>query len=298
MNISASQVKELREATGVGMMDCKKALAENGGDMEKAIIWLRERGMSRAAQKAGRIAAEGVVVFALNSASNKAAILELNCETDFSGKNEDFRAFADKIAEIALKSESQSAEALLEASFEGSKTVASALTELIAKVGENMNLRRVQFVTADYISAYSHMAGKIGTLVMFSGAQSAALKDLGADLAMHVAACSPKYFDSYSVDASELEQEKDIARKKILEQGKTGPMVEKILEGQIQRFYKEVCFIDQPFVKEQKLSVAEHAKQAVKDASLKGFLRFQLGEGIEVKKGNFAEEVAAQIAKS
>lgn len=297
MSISAAQVKELREITGVGMMDCKKALIETNGDLEKAIVWLRERGMSRAAKKAGRTAAEGMVAFAVNDNHTKAAIIELNCETDFAGKNEDFRSFAKKVVDLALAKETKTVEELENVKLEEGNSVKDALTELIAKVGENMNLRRAQFVEADYVVGYSHMGGKIGTLVAFNGKPSDKLTEVGNDLAMHVAASAPKYFDSTQVDPAELEQEKAIARKKLEEEGKPADMIDKILAGQVSKFYKEVCFVEQPFVKEPKLSVTQYVKQSGCQASLKSFVRFQLGEGIEVKKENFADEVAAQLNK-
>ena len=294
MGISAAQVKELREATGVGMMDCKKALTETDGNLEKAIVWLREKGLSKAAKKAGRTAAEGVVVFALNDNKTKAAIVELNCETDFAGKNEDFRAFADKAVQIALKECTSSVEQLNACTIDG-KSVQETLAELIGKVGENMVLRRVQLLEGDYVAGYSHMGGKIGTLVCFSGSQSEKLQEVGADLAMHVAASAPKYFDSASVDPAELEQEQAIAKKKLLDQGKPENMLDKIIGGQIKRFYKDVCLVDQPFVKEPKISVSQYVSQSGCGGEATGFIRFQLGEGIEVKKENFADEVAAQI---
>ncbi|NRA43882.1 MAG: elongation factor Ts [Oligoflexales bacterium] len=298
MAITAAQVKELRQSTGVGMMECKKALVENDGDMDKAIRWLREKGMARAAKKAGRTAAEGVVEIAVSDSKKEAAIVELNCETDFAGKNEDFRAFAEGVTKAALDNKINDIEALKALEWNGS-TVEKQLTELIGKVGENMSLRRVNYASTEegVISGYSHMGGKIGTLVVLSGDSSDKAIEVGNDLAMHVAASAPKYLNRDSVSGDELEQEKEIARKRLKEQGKPDDIIEKALMGQVNKFYGEVCFVDQPFVKEPKLTVNKYVKQAGVNANISSFVRFQLGEGIEVKQENFAEEVAAQLKK-
>ena len=298
MAITAAQVKELRQATGVGMMECKKALEANDGNMEQAVVWLRERGLARAAKKAGRTAAEGVVLFKVSDSKKEAAILELNCETDFAAKNTDFQAFAQSAIELALTHKTDSLEALKAVESNG-VTLDRQLTELISKVGENMTLRRVRYVSVDegFVAAYSHMGGKIGTLVMLSGEASDKIAEVGADLAMHVAAVAPKYHKRDEVQTTELEQEKEIARKRLQEQGKPEHIIEKALIGQVNKFYSDVCFVEQPFVKEPKLSVTQYIKQAGVKAEATGFVRFQLGEGIEVKQENFAEEVAAQLKK-
>lgn len=296
MAITAAQVKELRQATGVGMMECKKALVENDGDIEKAVIWLREKGMARAAKKAGRTAAEGIVEIAVSGDRKRAAVVELNCETDFAGKNENFIEFAKAVSELALEGRVGSLEDLKNTKLAG-ETVADALTALIAKVGENMNLRRVQYleVAEGYIASYSHMGGKIGVLVQFEGEASDRLAEVGADVAMHVAASSPKYLERSQVATTELDQEKEIARVRLREQGKPEDIIEKALMGQVNKYYAEVCLVDQPFVKEPKLSVSKFIQQSGVKAELKGFVRYQLGEGIEVKQENFADEVAAQL---
>ncbi|MEZ4741257.1 MAG: translation elongation factor Ts [Bdellovibrionota bacterium] len=299
MTIKASQVKELREKTGVGMMECKKALVENGGDLEKAILWLRERGMSRAAKKAGRVAAEGICSVLVNAERTAGVILEVNCETDFSAKNADFQSFVNIATQVALENEVQSIEQLAETKMEDS-TVGQKLTDLIAKVGENMNIRRVSVLKAEangLISGYSHMGGKIGTLVRLNGASNEEVATLGQDVAMHVAAAAPRYLNRDSVDASELAQEQELAKKKLIEEGKPEDIIEKIMVGQINKFYSEVCLVDQPFVKEPKLSVSKHIQQSKLGVELTGFVRYQLGEGIEKKSENFAEEVAAQLNK-
>ena len=297
MNISAQQVKELRQATGAGMMECKNALQENAGDMQQAIVWLRERGMARAAKKAGRTAAEGVVEFLIATDGTQAAMVELNCETDFADKNEDFRGFARSLAQCALTNKTQSAEALSRAKI-GSTTVSEQLLQLIAKIGENMTVRRVAYVhePKGRIFGYSHMGGKIGTLVTFKGnVTHPKMADVGADLAMHVAAASPRFLTRDQVVATELEQEKAIIRKRLLDEGKPENIVEKALLGQVNKYYQEICLLDQAFVKEPKLSVTSYIKQSGADVTLARYDRFQLGEGIEVTKTDFAAEVASQI---
>jgi len=298
MSITASQVKELREKTGVGMMECKKALEENAGNMEKAILWLRERGMSRAAKKADRVAAEGIVEVYVNDDHNAGVVLELNCETDFVSKNDDFRKFAHDCALIALKNNLNSADDLLAATMESGATVKNTLTEMIAKIGENMNVRRCTVVKAPngLVAGYIHMGGKIGTLVALEGGiKNDALGALGKDVAMHVAAASPRYMTSEEVNKSELEQERELARKKLIEEKKPEAMIEKILEGQMKKFYKEVCLVDQAFVKDPDTNVATLVQKQGGGSKLVKFVRFHLGEGIEKKETDFAAEVAAQL---
>ena len=298
MAISAGMVKDLREKTGVGMMECKKALEENAGDMEKAIVWLRERGMSRAAKKEGRVTAEGIVEVYVNPAKDAGVLLEVNCETDFVSKNEQFQKFTKDLAELALKSKASNVSELEHLKL-GSETVKERLANLIATIGENMQLRRVQVVstTNGVVSGYSHMGGRIGTLVAVEGAKGADVEELGKDLAMHVAAAGPRYLSNTEVDTAELDLEKEIARKKLLEEGKKPEMIEKILVGQMSKFYKEVCFLEQGFIKDPNVAIAKHVDNTKKGAKISAFARFQLGEGIEKKKENFAEEVAAQLKK-
>lgn len=300
MAISAGQVKELREKTGVGMMECKKALEENAGDMDKAIVWLRERGLARASSKAGRAAAEGLVIDCVSSDRTAAVLVELNCETDFVTKNDDFVQFAKKIAKLALDKKARSVEELKTLPFEGGSNVGDFLTGLIARIGENMNIRRLQTLSISNgtIVSYNHMGGKIGALVALASAQGPQAEELGKDVAMHIAASTTlRYMEPSEVAASEIEQEKDIARKRLLEEGKPANMLEKIVEGQISKFYKEVCLLEQPFVKDPKVSVSKHVSAVIKDAKIAGFVRFQLGDGVEKKQEDFAAEVAAQLKK-
>ncbi len=296
--ISAGMVKDLREKTGVGMMECKKALEENAGDLEKSIVWLRERGMSRAAKKEGRVTAEGIVEVFVAPSKDSGVLVEVNCETDFVSKNEDFQKFTRELAALALKTKASNISEL-ETQKLGAETVKERLAGLIARIGENMQIRRVQVVSTSngVVTGYSHMGGKIGTLVALEGATGADVEELGKDLAMHVAAAGPRYLLNSEVDTTELELEKEIARKKLLEEGKKPEMIDKILVGQMNKFYKEVCFVEQAFIKDPSVSVSKHVENAKKGVKITSFARFQLGEGIEKKKENFAEEVAAQLKK-
>lgn len=283
MTITASQVKELRESTGVGMMDCKKALVETGGDMDRAIVYLREKGLSRAAKKAGRSTAEGTVEVLVSDDGLSGAMVELNCETDFVAKNEEFKKFAHDLARLVVENKFQSVDELARAKL-GTETVDHQLSLMIGKIGENMRISRVMFVTqtAGHVTAYSHMGGRIGALVSFKGdvKDKAALSELGTDLAMHVAACSPKYLKREQVSSEEIEQEKQIARKKLEEEGKTGDIVEKIITGQLNKFYKEICLLEQPFVKEPKQgSIQDIVKKRGAGVELTDYARFELGQG-------------------
>lgn len=296
MTITAGMVKDLREKTGVGMLECKKALEENSGDIEKAILWLRERGLSRAAKKADRVAAEGIVKVSVTPDNKTGIVVELNCETDFASKNAEFQAFADKIADVALKAKVRDVESLNNLKL-GNETVDEALKGLIAKVGENMRIRRVGLLTTakGTVAGYTHMGGKIGSLVLLEGAEGPEVHELGKDLAMHAAAASPRYLKSDEVDPAEIETEKDLARKKLIEEKKPENMIEKILGGQINKFYKEVCFIEQQFVKDPNQTITQVVKEKGKGAQLAAFQLFKLGEGIDKKKDNFADEVAAAL---
>ena len=298
MAITAAMVKELREKTGVGMMECKKALAEVEGDMEKAVVWLREHGMARAAKKEGRVAAEGLVEVFVNPEQTAGVLVELNCETDFVSKNEEFRALAHDIAKLAYQHKANDHEELLGLKI-GAQTVKEKLTELIAKIGENMNLRRVKVLhaTNGVVTGYSHMGGRIGTLVVLEGATGPDVVEIGKDLAMHVAAAAPRYLVETEVNAEELNQEREIARKRLEEEGKPAELVDKILVGQMKKFYKEVCLIEQAFVKDPNVTVQKYVDSTKKGLKIASFGRFQLGEGIEKKKEDFAAEVAAQLQK-
>ena len=290
--ITAAIVKELRERTGAGMMDCKKALVATEGDMEKAIDFLREKGLSQAAKKAGRVAAEGAVVAYVTEDGKTGAIVEVNCETDFVGKNENFQALAKSIAELIVKTNPADVDALLASEMDG-KTVKDVVTEAIAKIGENISVRRfVRYESAEgKVYSYIHGGGKIGVLVDMKGGDA----ELGKDIAMQVAAASPQFLNRNEVPDSELEHEKDILTEQARNEGKPENIIAKMVMGRINKYYKEVCLVDQEFIRDGDLTISKLLKS--KNADVARFARFQLGEGIEKKQENFADEVAAFIKK-
>lgn len=288
--ISASMVKELRNSTGAGMMDCKKALVEADGDMAKAIDILREKGLSQAAKKASRIAAEGAVVSYISENGKIGVITEVNCETDFVGHNENFQALAKSIA-VQIASVNPADVAVLLDSAMGDKTVKDVVTEAIANIGENISIRRFTRYesTEGQVYSYIHGGGKIGVLVEIKGGDA----ELGKDIAMQVAAANPSYLERSQVSKEELEHEKEVLCEQARNEGKPENVVEKMVTGRVNKYYKEVCLVDQPFIKDGDLSVAKLLQS--KSAEVIRFSRFQLGEGIEKKQDNLAEEVAKQI---
>ena len=305
--ITAATVKELRERTGAGMMDCKKALAETNGDMEAAIDWLRAKGLSAAAKKAGRTAAEGLVGVAVEG--KRGALLEVNSETDFVAKNELFQDFVRNAAQIALQ-KGTDIDAIAAADYPAGGTVAEALTNNIAKIGENQSLRRAAIaeVTEGVVVPYVHNQvapglGKIGVLVALeSAAPAETLNALGKQIAMHVAAANPLALNADELDPALVERERGVAMEKAKESGKPQNIVEKMVEGGLAKFRKDNALLSQLFVIDNKTPVAEVIAQAAKDAGtgivLKSFTRFQLGEGIEKKQEDFAAEVAAAAGTS
>ncbi len=300
--ITAASVKELRERTGAGMMDCKKALAENNGELEAAVDWLRAKGLAAAAKKAGRTAAEGLVGVAVEG--TKGAVVEVNSETDFVAKNEQFQEFVREVSKLALNAGGD-VEVLKNASYPGGATVAEKLTDNIATIGENQSLRRtaVLEVSQGVVVGYVHNAaapgmGKIGVLVALEGAAPAdALQSLGKQIAMHIAAANPLALDADGLDAGLLERERAIAVEKANESGKPANIIEKMVDGTMAKFRKENALLSQLFVMDNKTPVADVVAQAGKEAgspiTLKAFERFQLGEGIEKAESDFAAEVAA-----
>lgn len=301
--IKASLVKELREKTGAGMMECKKALSEVGGDLEAAIDFLRKKGMSVAEKKAGRVASQGLVGVAV--AGTQGAIVELNSETDFVAKNADFQSFLGQVTEIALAQKGD-IEAIKAADMNG-KTVVDTLTELIARIGENMTLRRAGYVsvTNGVVVPYIHTAtapnmGKIGVLVALeSTADTTALMEIGKKIAMHIAAANPRFLTIADVDADTTAHEKGIYEEQAKASGKPAAIIEKMVEGRLRKFYEEVVVMEQAFImdpdKKVKDVLAEAAKEAGADIKLAAFVRFGLGEGVEKKEEDFAAEVAKQI---
>jgi elongation factor Ts len=305
--VTAATVKELRERTGAGMMDCKKALAENNGEMEAAIDWLRAKGLAAAAKKAGRTAAEGLVGVAVEG--NRGAVVEVNSETDFVAKNEIFQDFVRNVATLALR-HGTDVEVLGAAQYPEGGTVAEKLTDNIAKIGENQSLRRAAVVEVGQgvVVPYVHNQvvpglGKIGVLVALeSGAPADTLTALGKQIAMHVAAANPLALDADALDPTLIERERAIAMEKAKESGKPQNIVEKMVEGGLAKFRKDNALLSQLFVIDGKTPVAEVVASAAKDAGsgivLAGFVRFQLGEGIEKKVDDFAAEVAAAAGTS
>ena len=300
--ITAASVKELRERTGAGMMDCKKALAENNGEMEASIDWLRAKGLAAAAKKAGRTAAEGLVGVAVEG--NRGAVVEVNSETDFVAKNEIFQDFVRNVAKLALQ-HGTDAEALGAAQYPEGGTVQQKLTDNIAKIGENQSLRRASVleVSEGAVVSYVHNAvapglGKIGVLVgLESGAPSETLQALGKQIAMHVAAAHPQALSAEDLDPALVERERSIAMEKARESGKPENIIEKMVEGGLAKFRKESALLTQLLVHDNKTPIAEVVASAAKEAGtgiqLLGFVRFQLGEGIEKQQSDFAAEVAA-----
>ncbi len=287
-NITAALVKDLRERTGAGMMDCKKALVACEGEIEKAIDFLREKGLSQAAKKADRVAAEGAVVDYISADEKVGVILEVNCETDFVGKNEDFQALATSIAKQVAELNPADVEALLASEMDG-KTVQDVVTAAIAKIGENISVRRFQrYESAEgKVYSYIHGGGKIGVLVDMKGGDA----ELGKDVAMQVAAANPQYLTRAEVPADVLDREKDVLTEQARNEGKPEKIIEKMVLGRINKFYKEVCLVDQEFIKDGDLTITKLLKS--KDAEVARFARFQLGEGIEKKQEDFAAEVAS-----
>ncbi|RRD39796.1 elongation factor Ts [Leptotrichia sp. OH3620_COT-345] len=292
MAVTTALIKELRERTGAGMLDCKKALEENNGDIEKAIDWLREKGIAKAAKKSGRIAAEGLVFGAVSADRKKGAILEFNSETDFVAKNDEFKSFGEKLVELSLTHDVTSEDELKALELEGKK-IEDVLTELIAKIGENMNIRRLKLVKTDgFVETYIHLGGKIGVLVNMTGEATSENIEKARGVAMHIAAMDPKYLDSNQVTAEDLEREKEIARHQLEQEGKPANIVEKILEGKMRKFYEENCLVNQKYVRDDSLTI----EKFVAPLSIVSFDRFKVGEGIEKSEVDFAAEVAAQIA--
>jgi elongation factor Ts len=290
MSISAGMVKELRERTGSGMMECKKALVEANGDLELAIENMRKAGLAKADKKSGRIAAEGLIGAKIATDGKTAAIVDLNCETDFVAKGEDFIGFLNSIATALLTSDVETPEQLQEMKLESGKTVDEVRRELIAKLGENITVRRFETykLAEGGASCYLH-GSKIGVLVELAKADDA----LGKDIAMHVAACKPVCVSDDQVSQDEINKEKDIFSAQALESGKPAEIIEKMISGRISKFLAEITLLGQPFVKDDKTTVGQLLK--AKGNSVVRFTRFEVGEGIEKKEENFAEEVMAQV---
>ncbi|MDP2697775.1 translation elongation factor Ts [Thalassospira sp.] len=307
MAITAALVKELRETTGAGMMDCKKALTETNGELEAAVDWLRTKGLAAAAKKAGRVAAEGLVGVAVSGTS--AAVVELNAETDFVSRNDDFQQFVREVANLAVAAGGD-IDKLKAASFPGTeRNVEEQVTHMIAKIGENMNLRRSAAISVQQgvVAAYIHSAiapslGKIGVLVALeSAADAAVLEGLGKQIAMHVAATNPASTSVDDLDPELVEREKSVLTEQAKESGRPMEIIEKMIEGRIRKYYEQVVLLEQTYVIDGESKVKDVIEAAAKSAgspiTLKGFLRFELGDGIEKEEKDFAAEVAEQLKK-
>ena len=290
--ITASLVKELREKTGAGMMDCKKVLTETNGDEEKAIELLRERGIAKAAKKSDRIAAEGLVATYLSDDKKVGSVVEVNAETDFVAKNEEFRAFVADVAEQIAKENPANVEELLNQKSikDSSKTVGEVLTNKIATIGENMSIRRFErFEANGLIESYIHGDGKIGVLVELEGGDS----NLAKDICMQIAAARPEYLDRASVPAERVEKEMEVLKAQAMNEGKPAEIAEKMVQGRLGKFYAEICLVEQDFVKDPDTKVGKLVES--KGAKILRFARFEKGEGLQKREENFAEEVAKQI---
>ena len=290
--VTASQVKDLREKTGAGMMDCKKVLTETDGDMEKAIELLRERGIAKAAKKSGRVAAEGLVEAYISEDGKVGAIVEVNAETDFVAKNDEFKNFVLSVAKQVVEKNPKDLDDLLaqESIDEAGKTIKEVLTDKIAKIGENMNIRRfARFESDGLLESYIHGDGKIAVLVNMKGGDH----EVAKDVCMQIAAARPEYLNEASVPEDRLNKEKEILKAQTMNEGKPEAIAEKIVQGRIRKFFEEVCLVDQVFVKDPNKKVSDILKE--NNAEVTEFARFEKGEGIEKKEENFAEEVMKQL---
>ena len=289
MNITAEMVKNLREMTGAGMMDCKKALVETNGDMDKAVDYLREKGISKAAKKADRIAAEGLSNIFVDG--NKAVVLEVNSETDFVAKNAEFQELVEKIGKTILNSDVKTLEDALALKVDDS-TINDLIIAATAKIGEKLSLRRFELVTKkddEVFGSYLHMGGKISSLVVLKGGNEAVAKDI----AMQSAAMKPSYVSRDEVPAEEIEHERSVLTSQAIEEGKKPEFVDKIIEGRLSKYFEEVCLVDQAFVKDSGLTVKAYLEQNKAEVTL--MVRYEVGEGMEKRNDNFAEEVMSQI---
>ena len=289
--ISAKLVKELREKTGAGMMDCKKALTETDGDIDKAIDYLREKGIAKAAKKADRIAAEGLVH--VETKGNDAVIVEINSETDFVARNEGFQELVKEIANQVLDTKAETVEALMETTLPNGKSVDERIKEAILTIGEKLSVRRFAIRTKtdnDAFGAYLHMGGRIGVLTVVEGSTD---EEAARDVAMHIAAINPKYVSSEQVSEEEINHEREVLKQQALNEGKPENIVEKMVEGRLRKYLQEICAVDQDFVKNPDVTVEAFLK--TKGGKLVDFVRYEVGEGMEKHEENFADEVKGQM---
>ena len=301
MAVTAQMVKELREATGAGMMDCKKALTEADGNMERAVDILREKGLSKAAKKADRVAAEGLVTIKTNADNTLAAVVEVNSETDFVAKNQDFKDFVADVAEMVLEGDAADLDALLASNHKEGKALKDVLNDRVATIGEKLDVRRFERIaTNGKVAGYIHGGGKIGVVVeLATDSNDERVLTLGKDIAMQVAAMNPKYISRDDVDPEYIAHETEVLTQQALNEGKPANIVEKMVVGRLNKELKEVCLVDQVFVKDSELTIskliAKVAKEVASDISVANMVRYEVGEGIEKREENFAEEVAKQM---
>lgn len=287
--VTASLVKELREKSGAGMLDCKKALEATNGDIDAAINWLREKGISKAAKKSDRIAAEGLAAIKING--NKAAIIEVNSETDFVAKNEEFQELVETILNTLLDNNVSTLEEALNLEVNG-ELLSSLITDKIATIGENLNFRRFEIVNKndnEVFGSYIHMGGRIAVLIKLNGAN----EEIAKDVAMHAAAMRPTYVKRSEVSADEIEKERAVLKEQAINEGKQPDIAEKMVEGRINKYYKEICLEEQPFVKDSDITVGQFVKN--NGGTIETMVRFEVGEGIEKKEEDFANEVMNQV---
>ena len=293
MSFGMKEIKKLRERTGAGVLDCKKALQENDGDVDAAIDYLREKGMAAAAKRAGKVAAEGLVQTDINEEKNEGLILEVNCETDFVAKNDNFIELVDDINQQLKESEADTVEeALAEAYYKNEdKTLETVIKEAVASIGENIRLRRFARCQTDgFLHSYIHMGGKIGVLVEFSGEENLTAAN---NIAMHIAASSPEYLSREDVSEEDIAREKKVYREQMLNEGKPEHIIDDIVEGKLGKFYTQICLLEQEYVRDTDLTVGEYLEEV--ELEVESFVRYEVGEGIETEEEDFAEEVKAQM---
>jgi len=293
--ITAADVKKLREMTGAGMMDCKKALSASDGNLDAAVDFLRKKGLSTAAKKAGRVAAEGIVLATANE--NIGVIIEVNSETDFVSKNEQFRSFVNDLGQLILRENPADVDALKKLDFGDGHSVEQALSQMISTIGENMSIRRFDRIQVDHgiASAYVHGAGKIGVLVGITGGDDDAFNAIARGIAMHVAAANPQYIRREDVPADAVERERTVLSERAAASGKPEHIIDKIVSGQLNKFYADICLLEQAFIMDTDQTVARALACVQQDAEVVFVRRFLLGEGIEKEENDFATEVAAQV---
>ncbi|MEC5422664.1 translation elongation factor Ts [Virgibacillus sp. C22-A2] len=294
MAITAKMVKELREKTGAGMMDCKRALQETDGDLEKAIDYLREKGISKAAKKADRIAAEGSTYMEVDN--NTAVLLEVNCETDFVTKNDQFKQLLSELGSHIIKEQPKTVEEVMQQPLHGTgDKVETFINSVVAKIGEKISLRRFTILNKtdnDAFGAYLHMGGRIGVLALLEGTTE---EQVAKDVAMHVAAVNPRYVSRDAVSEDEVNREREVLKTQALNEGKPEKIVEKMVEGRLGKYFEEICLLEQSFIKDPDQKVKKYVSD--KGASVKSFVRYEVGEGMEKREENFADEVMSQIKK-